>query len=93
MDTLEEEEHLEAYEPMLLSGTQPSFTDGQPGPNDLLSVTAELNQKTEAALAGTEGPKDGLSLLEDIASLSKQMVGEAQEDVELFRRASSKSTD
>ena len=96
METLEEEEELDAYEPMLASGTQPdaaATADDQPAQGTLQSVTAELNQKTEAALASSQGPKDGLSLLEDIASLSKQMVGEAQEDVELFKRASSKTLD
>lgn len=96
METLEEEEELDAYEPMLTSGNQPDATaraEDQPGQGSLQSVTAELNQKTEAALAGSQGPKDGISLLEDIASLSKQMVGEAQEDVELFKRASSKTLD
>lgn len=91
MDTLEEEEQLDTYQPMLSSGTQAQTTDSQSGPNNLLSVTAELNEKTEAVLASSEGPKDGLSLLEDIATLSKQMVGEAQEDKELFKRASSKT--
>ena len=94
MDTLEEEEQLDSYEPMLASGAQADATTSSADSSvqsGLLSKTAELNEKTEAALANTKGPKDGLALLEDIASLSKQMVGEAQEDVELFKKASSTS--
>ena len=61
-------------------------------PSSLQGMAAELNQKTEAALAGSQDPQDSMTLLEDIASLSKQMVGEAKEDVELFNRASSTSS-
>ena len=57
----------------------------------LQSMAAELHEKTEAALAGSQEPKDSMSLLQDIASLSKQMVGEAKEDVALFNRASGKT--
>jgi len=47
-----------------------------------------VKEKTDTALSATNhSPQDGMALLEGIAELSKQMVGEAQEDAELFNRA------
>ena len=83
IDTLEEEDRLL---------DQPSFSpSGQctaDGGRDLRELTAHVTHHTESALsASSQAPQDGMELLEGIANLSKQMVGEAQEDVELFHRA------
>ena len=94
MDTLEEEDRLldQAYiSPSHQShgsnGTQSNSTanDGK----NFRDLTAHVAHHTENALsASSQAPQDGMQLLEGIANLSKQMVGEAQEDVELFDRAS-----
>ena len=86
MDTLEEEDKLldQAYVP--ISGTQKDSTANNG--KDLRALTAHVTHHTESALsASTQAPQDGMELLEGIANLSKQMVGEAKEDVELFDRA------
>lgn len=55
----------------------------------LRALTDQVTHQTDSAIsASTQDPQDGMELLEGIASLSKQMVGEAKEDVELFNRAS-----
>lgn len=93
MDTLEEEDQL--LDQQLLSTTSRSgpahrSTDSQMADagKGLRALTAEVSEKAETALSATnQKPQDGMALLEGIAHLSKQMVGEAQEDVELFNRA------
>ncbi len=93
MDTLEEGDQL-IDQPLLSGGRQPSSAQSSEsnGSADagkgLRELTAEVSEKTDAALSATgQTPQDGMALLEGIANLSKQMVGEAQEDVELFHRA------
>ncbi|KAL3141254.1 hypothetical protein ABBQ38_003594 [Trebouxia sp. C0009 RCD-2024] len=98
MDTLEEED-------MLLDQAGTSTNRQVPGVNStqtnstakdgsgLRALTAQVSHQTESAIsASTQAPQDGMELLEGIANLSTQMVGEAKEDVELFNRASG-STD
>ena len=95
MDTLEEED-------MLLDQAGTSTSRQIPGVNStqtnstakdgsgLRELTAQVTHQTDSAiLASTQAPQDGMELLEGIANLSKQMVGEAKEDIELFNRASS----
>ena len=94
MDTLEEEDRLldQAYispgqQSHGSNGTQPNSTAN--GGKDLRELTAHVTHHTESALsASSQAPQDGMELLEGLANLSKQMVGEAKEDVELFNRAS-----
>ena len=94
MDTLEEEEQLMAQSLSALAPEPHSSTavqgNGAASENKTLQdLTAQISEKTENALsASTQTPSDGLELLEGIAELSKQMVGEAKEDVALFNRAS-----
>lgn len=93
MDTLEEEDRLtdQAYishnhQSYGSNGTQTNNTAN--GGKDLHELTANVAHQTQSALsASTQTPQDGMELLEGIASLSKQMVGEAKEDVKLFKRA------
>lgn len=93
MDTLEEEDRLldQAYSSPThqsrgSNGTQSNSTTT--GGRDLRELTAHVNLQTEIALSATsQAPQEGMELLEGIANLSKQMVGEAKEDVELFNRA------
>ena len=93
MDTLEEEDQI-LSQPQLsgtsqLSSGHVSDTNGDAaGGKGLRELTAEVKEKTDTALSATnQSPQDGMALLEGIAELSKQMVGEAQEDVGLFKRA------
>ena len=94
MDTLEEEDRLldEAYiSPSHQSHGSNATQSNSPanGGKGLRELTAHVTHHTESALsASSQAPQDGLELLEGIANLSKQMVGEAQADVELFNRAS-----
>lgn len=93
MDSLEEEDRLmdQAYisrnhQSPGSSGTQTNSTVN--GGKDLRELTANVADQTKSALsASTQTPQDGMELLEGIANLSKQMVGEAKEDVKLFTRA------
>ena len=87
MDTLEEEDEL-INQPLLSGPSQPSANGSANASKDLHELATDISQKTEIALSAVkQSPQDGLALLEGIAKLSKQMVGEAQEDVELFSRA------
>lgn len=94
MDTLEEEDRLldrayisPSHQSRGLNGTQSNSSAN--GGKYLRDLTAHVTHHTESALsASSQAPQDGMELLEGIANLSKQMVGEAQEDVELFNRAS-----
>lgn len=93
MDTLEEEDRLmdQAYisRNHQSHGSNGTQTNGAVnGGKDLRELTANVAHQTQSALsASTQTPQDGMELLEGIANLSKQMVGEAKEDVELFNRA------
>ena len=94
MDTLEEEDEL-LNQPLLAAPYKPKAAGNAQGngtqepDQSLLKLTTDVQDKTEAALsASKQTPKDSFDLLEGIAQLSKQMVGEAKEDVELFQRAS-----
>jgi hypothetical protein len=84
MDTLEEEDQVIS---------QPSSSNAETKGNagstkGLRELTTQVKEKTDTALSATNhSPQDGMALLEGIAELSKQMVGEAQEDAELFNRA------
>ena len=93
MDTLEEEDQVISQSK--LSGHSPpssgnaAETKGNAGSaRGLRELTTQVKEKTDTALsAANQSPQDGMALLEGIAELSKQMVGEAQEDAELFNRA------
>ncbi len=92
MDTLEEEDQV-ISQSQLSGHSQPSSgnaeTKGNAGSTKgLRELTTQVKEKTDTALSATNhSPQDGMALLEGIAELSKQMVGEAQEDAELFNRA------
>lgn len=94
MDTLEEEDEqllskaslATPYQPKPLSNAQGNGRQ-EPG-QSLRDLTADVQSKTDAALSATkQTPSDSFELLEGIAQLSKQMVAEAKEDIELFQRA------
>ncbi|DBB01048.1 TPA: hypothetical protein ACH3X1_000948 [Trebouxia sp. C0004] len=93
MDTLEEEDQV-ISQSQLTGHSQPTSGDaseikGHAGSTKgLRELTTQVKEKTDTALSATNHrPQDGIVLLEGIAELSKQMVGEAQEDAELFNRA------
>jgi len=93
MDTLEEEDQV-ISQSQRSGHSQPSSGDASEtkgdagGTKTLRELTTQVKEKTDTALsAANQSPQDGMALLEGIAELSKQMVGEAQEDAELFNRA------
>lgn len=93
MDTLEEEDQV-ITQSQLSGHSQPSSSDASDSKGSagsargLRELTTQVKEKTDTALsAANQSPQDGMALLEGIAELSKQMVGEAQEDAELFNRA------
>lgn len=93
MDTLEEEDQV-ISQSQLSGHSQPSSgnaaeTKGNAGSaRGLRELTQQVKEKTDTALsAANQSPQDGMALLEGIAELSTKMVGEAQQDAELFNRA------
>jgi len=93
MDTLEEEDQV-ISQSQRSGHSQPSSGEASEtkgnagGTKTLRELTTQVKEKTDTALsAANQSPQDGMALLEGIAELSKQMVGEAQEDAELFNRA------
>lgn len=93
MDTLEEEDQV-ISQPQVPGHSQPSSgnsaeTRGNAGgTKGFRELTTQVKEKTDTALLATNhSPQDGMALLEGIAELSKQMVDEAQGDIELFNRA------
>ncbi len=86
MDTLEEEDQV-INQSQQSGHSQPS-SGSAGGTKGLRELTTQVKEKTDTALsAANQNPQDGMALLKGIAELSKQMVGEAQEDAELFNRA------
>jgi len=86
MDTLEEEDQVISQSQR--SGHSQPSSGNAGGTKGLRELTTQVKEKTDTALsAANHSPQDGMTLLEGIAELSKQMVGEAQEDAELFNRA------